>query len=148
MMTLRYTTSINASAKHVWHTMLDDATYRQWTKAFSPDSQYVGEWKEGTDINFSDPNLGGTKARLDVVKPYEKILMRHIALLGIDGSEECESAEAKKWIGSKEQYSFSETDGTTQLFIEIEMHEEYAEMCASLWPKALETLKAICEEKE
>lgn len=35
MKKLHFSTTINAPKEKVWHTMLDDSTYREWIKAFS-----------------------------------------------------------------------------------------------------------------
>lgn len=40
---LNYTVNINAPVQTVWATMLDDATYREWTGEF-----YEGSYFEGT----------------------------------------------------------------------------------------------------
>ena len=61
MKNLHYSIKIDASQDHVWRTMLGPATYSKWAKAFSADSQYEGEWKQGTHMKFMDPNFGGTK---------------------------------------------------------------------------------------
>ena len=78
--------------------MLEDAGYRKWGKAFSPDSHYEGEWKEGAYIKFVDWNIGGTKALLKEVRPYERIVCEHVSLINTDGSEDTAGAVAKSWI--------------------------------------------------
>lgn len=40
MQTLHLSTRIGAARETVWHTMLDDPTYREWTAAFNPGSHY------------------------------------------------------------------------------------------------------------
>lgn len=61
MQELNYSISINADKIHVWQTMLDEDKYKQWVKAFSENSQLIGEWKQGSQVKFIDPNIGGTK---------------------------------------------------------------------------------------
>ena len=53
--------------------MLDAEKYKAWVKAFSEDSEFIGEWKEGAEVKFFDPNKGGTIAHLDVFKPHDLI---------------------------------------------------------------------------
>lgn len=146
MQRLRYTVTIDASRERVWKTMLEPATYRQWTKAFSPDSQFRGEWIEGSHIVFFDPSLGGTKALLVEVRPCERVLARHVAIIGQDGAEDTESEMARKWFGVTEQYEFTEAGGVTELVVTVETHEDFAGMFSDGWSKALALLKALCEE--
>ena len=60
MKKLHCSIEINAPVKKVWDTMLEDATYRQWTGAFNPGSFYKGSWEKGSKILFlgPDPNTG------------------------------------------------------------------------------------------
>ncbi len=144
--TLHYSVTINASKEKVWNTMIDSKKYNQWAKAFSADSQFDGQWKQGAHINFIDPAMGGTKALLEEIKPHDRIHARHIAMINKDGSEDRESEVAKKWIGTTETYTFQENNGLTELFIETRTDEAYEKMFSNSWPKALELLKALCEE--
>jgi hypothetical protein len=145
MKKLIYSININAPKDKVWDTMLNLDTYKQWAKAFSPESQYRGEWKEGEHINFIDPNMGGTRALLEECKPHERIQARHVALVGKDGGLETESDMAKKWIGARETYSFDQEDGGTVLNVTVNTHEDFEGMFNDGWPKALDTLKILCE---
>ncbi|MBL1214782.1 MAG: SRPBCC domain-containing protein [Ignavibacteriae bacterium] len=145
MQTLHYSVKINASIQNVWNTMLEKDSYKKWASAFSAESQYEGEWKQGNYINFFDPNMGGTKAVLEIVDSPNKILAKHVAILSKDGVEDTESEIAKKWIGAEEKYTFSETDGVTELNIEIKTHEDFAQMFDEGWDKALVLLKDLCE---
>ena len=143
---LTYETVIQATPEVVWHTMLEDATYRQWVKAFSPDSYYDGVWEQGKEIKFLDPNMGGTKAILDVVQPHQRILARHVALVDVDGVESTTGEMADTWIGSTEEYILTEYDGMTKLVIVVYTHQDFVDMFNSGWPKALLILKALCEK--
>jgi hypothetical protein len=145
MKTLHYRTTISAGKQRVWQTMLDPVQYRKWAAAFSSDSQFEGEWREGSHMNFFDPAMGGTRALLEEVKPYDLIRARHIALLEKDGTEDTESETAKKWIGAVEIYSFKEENGVTELSIEMKTPEDFVEMFNEGWPKAFQVLKDLCE---
>ena len=147
MKTLNYSVKINASKEKVWNVLIGKETYKKWEKAFSPESQYDGEWKQDNHMNFFDPNMGGTKALLKIVDHPNKILAKHIAVLSKDGVEDKVSEVAKKWIGAEEEYTFYETDGVTELKIEIKTHEDFAQMFDEGWDKALKLLKDLCEKK-
>ncbi len=142
---LHYKTIINAPRQTVWNTMLDPESYKQWVKAFSPNSQYEGQWLQGSTIKFFDPNMGGTKALLEIVKPYEHIHAKHIAILNKDGTEDIESDIAQKWIGVTETYRLKDVDGGTELTIDILSHKDFVGMFDDGWPVALESLRGLCE---
>ena len=147
MKTLKYEIEINAPSKVVWERMLEPETYKEWAKGFSSESQYNGEWRQGTYINFFDPNMGGTRALLEKVVPCREIFARHVAILDKEQNEDNEGDFAKKWIGSTESYSFNETDGVTTLSIITETDEAFEKMFSDSWPKALELLKEVCERE-
>ncbi len=146
MVKQHFQTEIRAAKKKVWATMLNKDTYEKWTKAFSPNSTFAGDWSEGSTMRFWDSGLGGgTKALLERVKPFELVRLRHVAMIATDGSEDVESPEARRWVGALEQYRFSESKGVTRLFVNIEAHEHYSAMFADGWDKALKLLKELCE---
>jgi hypothetical protein len=145
MIKLNYSIAINAKKKHIWETMLALETYQDWVKAFSADSKFIGKWKQGETILFFDPNLGGSRAVLEIFKPYDKILAKHISMVDKEGKENNGDEMAKKWLGSTESYSFIETGNTTKLEIEMTVDETFTEMFDTSWPKALETIKSLCE---
>lgn len=144
--TLNYSVRINAPKEKVWNTMLEPVAYKKWASAFSADSQFEGEWKQGTHMRFIDPNLGGTKAFLEEVKPFDRIHAKHVAIIAKDGSEDTQSAIAKTWIGITESYTLRENRGITELLIEINTHEDYEKMFDDGWPKAMGLLKTLCED--
>ncbi|WCI08665.1 hypothetical protein PJ267_00225 [Arthrobacter sp. OVS8] len=52
---LRYSVTINAPVQDVWTTMLNDATYREWTSVFNSESSYEGDWNQGVRSVSSGP---------------------------------------------------------------------------------------------
>ena len=149
MQKLHYSILINTPKEKVWHAMLDDKTYREWTTAFSRDSYYKGDWNEGSKILFigPDPETGkdsGMVSRIAENKMYEYISIVHLGIIK-DGVEDTTSEEAKKWTPSYENYTFRDKDGMTELLVEMESDEEYVEMFDKMWPEALIKLKEIAE---
>ena len=150
MKKLNYEIKIDAPRENVWNTMMDKDVYNDWAKAFSPDSTYEGEWKEGGEMIFYDPNnLGGTKVIFDEFRPTEKTIARHIAMVGPDMKEVEEYNDTmKKWIGTIEEYTFVDNgDDTTTLSVEMNTDEAFQQMFDDSWPKALELLKGVCESR-
>ncbi|MBE7170642.1 MAG: SRPBCC domain-containing protein [Williamsia sp.] len=147
MKQLTYTTTIHATPEQVWSTMLDPVTYQEWTGVSWPDSYFEGNWKQGENIRFISPDGSGTLVAITALRPYEHIAARHIAILEKGGVEDKTSEAAKGWIGTGENYTFTAHDGFTELTIELEINPEWEKMFSEGWPRALEALKKITEEK-
>jgi len=143
---------IKAPAEKVWKIMLGDKTFREWTNAFNPaGSYYKGDWSKGSKMLFLGPDPetgleGGMVSRVVENRPNEFISVEHLGII-IDGSEDTESEEAKKWTPAFESYSLKEKDGTTEVFIEVDVADEYVKMFDEAWPKALKKLKEIAERQ-
>ena len=148
MQKLNFSIIINASKEKVWNTMLEDKTYRIWTEAFSKGSHFIGDWSKGSKILFLGPNengeMGGMVSRIKENKKYEFISIEHIGMVQ-DGKEDTTSEAIKVWAGSLENYTFKDKNGATEILVEMDSNEEYAEMFTGMWPKALQKLKEISE---
>ena len=145
MKKLGYSIEIDAARSHVWKTMFEPGKYEQWVKAFSENSRFEGQWEAGATVRFVDPQLGGSKAILEIFEPHRCILAKHVAMITEEGNEETDSESAKQWIGTTEKYSFSESESKTILAIEMNTHPSFVEMFDACWPKALEKIKLLSE---
>lgn len=132
--------------------MLDDKTYRDWTSAFNPGSYYKGDWSKGSKILFLGPNPedptgkeGGMVSEIAENKQYEFVSIKHLGIIQ-EGVEDTTSDEAQKWSPAFENYTFKDKDGGTELFVDLDTHEEFAEMFSNMWPPALQKLKQISEQ--
>lgn len=146
---LRRNIFINAPREHVWDVMLADDTYREWTNAFHPGSYYKGDWSEGSKILFLGPNPdgageGGMVSRIRENRRHEFISVEHLGIVQ-DGVEDTESAAAKAWAPAYENYTFADSDGGTELTIEMDIQAEQKENFDKLWTDALSRLKTIAE---
>lgn len=140
---------INAPKEKVWKTMLGDSTYREWTTPFNEGSYYKGDWSEGSKIFFLGPNPetgkeGGMVSRIAKNKLYQFISIEHLGIIN-DGIEDTTSEEVKKWTPAFENYTFKEKNGTTEVIVEMDIHDEYMEMFEGMWSKALQKLKELAE---
>lgn len=147
---LHFNIDINAPKEKVWHTMLDDVTYRLWTTSFNEGSYYKGDWSKGSKILFLGPNPetgkeGGMVSRIAENKLYEFISIEHLGMIN-DGVEDTMSEEAKKWTPAFENYTFKEVNGKTSVFVDMDINEEYKEMFEEMWPNALQKLKELAEK--
>lgn len=151
---LQFSTRINAPIQTVWSTMLDDATYREWTSEFQEGSYYEGDWNQGSEIRFLGPDdngsTGGMLATVEESRPHEFVSLRYLGQI-VDGVNDTTSDEARSIAGSHENYTLRQADGITELDVEIELNagsdDEFVQMFNDMWPKALEKLKDICERE-
>jgi uncharacterized protein YndB with AHSA1/START domain len=147
MNTLQFSIFINAPKEKVWNTMLDDATYRQWTKPFNETSYYKGDWSEGSKILFlgTDKNgekEGGMYSRIAKNIPFEYVSIQHLGMV--------ENGVETPWQGEGdgfENYTLVEKDGGTEVMIEmVNIPDDFCPSMNEMWPKALEVLKVLAEK--
>lgn len=148
MKTKEFKILINTPKEKVWHTLWDDATYREWTSAFTEGSWVrTDDWKKGSKVQFLDPNNDGMVSIVAENKPNEFMSFKHIGEVK-KGVEDLETAKEKGWAGAMENYTLTTTAGGTELLIEIDLDENEKEMMdyfVAAWPKALNKLKEVAE---
>ncbi len=149
MKKLHFKTIINTPADKVFTTLTNLETYKQWTAVFDPSCSYEGSWDKGSKIIFTafdkDGKRGGMVSEIADNVTNRFISIRHLGIL--DGYKEIvEGPEVEKFAGALENYLFEENNGITTLSIELDTVEEYVPYFTETFPKALEKLKAICEE--
>lgn len=148
MKKLEYKTEIAASRDKVWKTMLDKETYLEWTSVSWPGSTYIGKWEKGTKIRFVDEkDQAGTVAEIVELRKPEYMKAIHVAAATPNGGEDTTSPEAVGWIGTTEEYTFTEKNGKTEVTATIHTKPDWESMFNEGWPKALKKLKEICERK-
>ncbi len=148
METIQFSIVINANKQKVWSTMLNDKSYREWTKEFHAGSYYEGSWNKGSEIRFIGPDndgkLQGIFSRIKENVEYQFISIEHLGLIS-NGIVDTTSEEVKKWAPSFENYTFTEKGDKTELKVEIQIDAEYKSMFEEMWPRALKALKSLCE---
>ncbi|MFF1251765.1 SRPBCC domain-containing protein [Pseudarthrobacter sp. NPDC058329] len=149
MQTQHFSITINAPKEKVWHAMLDDQTYREWTTAFSEGSYFEGAWEEGSKMLFLGPDpetgvTGGMVSRIARCRPFEFVSIEHLGIMN-DGVEDTTSDEARKWAPAYENYTFTEKDGMTELVVDSDTDEEQAAEFEKMWQVGLQRLKEIAE---
>jgi len=141
---LHFSISINAPKEKVWHTMLDNETYVQWTSAFAEGSYFKGSWEQGRKILFLGPEGSGMVAKIVESRPYDFVSIEHTGFVS-NGVEDTESPAAKAFAGAHENYTFLEKDGKTEVLVDMDTGEEYKAMFEEMWPEALLKLKSLAE---
>jgi uncharacterized protein YndB with AHSA1/START domain len=148
---LTYTTIINAPREKVWHTMLDEATYQEWTKPFNEGSRYEGKWETGSEMRFigvdeSGKEMGGMYSKIKEARPFEFVSIEHLGMITETGEVDTTSESVKKWTPAFENYIFNDAEGGTEVHVEIDVADEWKEMFNDMWPKALAKLKELAEK--
>lgn len=147
---LHFKVLIDAPVNEVYARMLSEEDYPKWTAIFNPGSHFKGSWEKGSKIVFlgSDEKgeMGGMLSRIKENIPYRFVSIEHLGLVQ-NGQEITSGAEVEAWAGALENYTFKEADGKTEVLVETDSNEEYAAYFSETWPKALNKLKAICEQK-
>lgn len=149
MKTLRFTATIDAPRQTVCDTMLQDATYRVWTSVFNPQgSWFEGDWNEGSTIRFVGPGqngqIGGMVSRIRENRPGEYVSIEHVGIVQ-NGKEDTTSDAVKQWAPAFENYTFVDTDGGTEVVVDIDIDQGHAKMFEDMWPRALRKLKELAE---
>ncbi len=147
MKTLNFKIDINAPREKVWEILWGETTYPQWTSAFSEGSRAETDWKKGSKVLFLDGSNRGMVSKIYENVPNEYMSFQHLGMY-MDGVEDFESEEVKKWAPSYENYTLNDLDGKTELVIDMEMpdgQQEMIDMFTEIWPKALNNLKQIVE---
>ena len=143
---INFNTSINAPKEKVWKVLWEDSSYRQWTNAFSEGSYAVTDnWKEGTEVKFLGPSGEGMISRVAENRPNEYMSFEHLGMI-MNGTEDRNSEKAQEFAGAKENYTLTESDGVTELAIDMDISEEYKDMFMGMWPKALDKVKELAEK--
>lgn len=149
MKKIHFSIDINAPKEKVWNTMLGEDSYRQWTDVFMEGSHFEGDWNKGSKIRFlaSDENgkMQGMVSRIKENRKHEFLSIEHLGLIQ-DGKEDTSSDEVKKWAGALENYTFKQDNGQTEVLVDVDTDEEYAEMFEGIWPGALQKLKILAEK--
>ena len=141
---------IEASPKKVYNRMLEKNTYQEWTSVFHPTSHYEGSWEKGAKILFLACDEKGVAAgmfsRIRENIPLHFVSIEHLGLYQ-DGQEITEGVEVANWAGALENYTFTASDGHTILSVDVDINKEFKDHFNEAWPKALQKLKEICEDK-
>jgi uncharacterized protein YndB with AHSA1/START domain len=146
---MHFEVTVGTTADKVYHTMLDDNTYSEWTSVFDPTSHFKGSWEKGSKILFlssdNDGALRGMVSRIKENVPIRFLSIEHVGIVE-KGKETLSGKKVTEWAGALENYTFTEKNGTTLLEIDVDVNEKYRSYFEVTWPKALDKLKEICEK--
>src|SRR6185295_10966931 len=112
----------------------------KWTSVFSEGSHAVTDWKEGSEVQFLSKDGGGMFSLIDKKVPNEFMSFKHLGVVK-DHQKQPEDAETKQWAGAMENYTLKETDGVTELSVDMDITEDFEKYFKETFPKALEIVK-------
>ncbi len=139
MKKIKSSTKINAPKEKVWATLWNDSTYRQWTSVFAAGSYAESDWKEGSKIKFIDGKGDGMFSIIEKKIPNQQMSFKHLGEIknGVETTGE--------WSGAMENYFLDESNGVTELNMEMDMNEEFEKYFSETFPKAIELIKQLSE---
>ncbi len=146
MQKLNFTIDINAPKEKVWDILWNDATYPNWTSAFCEGSYAVSDWKEGSRVHFLAPDGQGMYSNIAKLVENEFISFNHLGILK-DKIEQPPTEETKQWSESFEDYTLTESDGITNLSVNVDSLDQYVEFFTEKFPMALQNVKNLSETK-
>jgi uncharacterized protein YndB with AHSA1/START domain len=141
---LKFNVTIDAAPEKVWKILWGKDTYPKWTSAFAEGSDVETDWKQGSKVLFVDGKGNGMVSRIAESRTNEYMSFEHLGELK-DGVEDTTSEKVKVWAGSYENYTLKKVNGKTELVIDMDINDEFKEMFAKMWPKALENVKKLSE---
>lgn len=142
---MNFSISISAPKEKVWKVLWEDASYRNWTSAFMEGSYAeTDNWKEGSKVLFLDGKGNGMVSMVEANKPNEYMSFKHIGIVK-DGVEDVSSEQVRGWAGALENYTLRQTNGKTELSVDMDISEEYKKYFTETWPKALDKVKELAE---
>ena len=143
---LQWSIDIAAPTSRVYEMLVGPESYMQWTSAFGDGLYFEGSWQKGQRIRFLTPEGHGVVSEIAENKPNELLSVRHIGYIADGGVEDTSSEAIRSWAPAYENFTFVATPQGTKLIVDQDMTEEFASM-PEAWPKALATLKALCENR-
>lgn len=137
---------IQASREKIWDVLLNDSYTRIWYAEFSEGTRAETDWKEGSQVTFTDNSKDGMLGKIVTHRPNELLSIEFQGMIA-NGQEDYESEGAKAVKDTRETYRLSEKEGSIELAIESDMGEEYFESMSAAWDKALLKIKDLAEAK-
>jgi hypothetical protein len=144
---------IDAPKERVWEILWGPTNYPAWTSEFmegsrvesinSPESQV---WKQGNKVRFLGPDNEGMVSMVAENKPNERMSFKHLGVV-MKGVEDLDSPQSREWAGSMENYTLKPVGDKTELIVDMDITPEFLEYFQKTWPKALEKIKELSEQK-
>ena len=139
-----FSITIDAPPEKVWEQLWGKESYPVWTAPFASGSNVETDWKKGSKAVFIDDKNQGMVSRIAENIPNEYMSIEHLGYI-INGVEDMDSPEVKKWSGSEENYTLKAVDGQTALSVDLDLPDDFENHFDELFPRALNELKKLSE---
>ncbi|TRZ42307.1 SRPBCC domain-containing protein [Robertkochia solimangrovi] len=140
-----YSITIQASKDKVWEVLWGEGTYPKWTSAFAEGSDVTTDWQKGSRVIFHDAKGDGMVSEIEDIIPGSLMVFRHLGMI-MDGVEDLDSENVKKWAGAIERYDLTENNGNTLVEVSMDIDEANLEYFDKTWPRALGSVKHMAED--
>ena len=141
---MQFSIKMDASREKVWQTLWEDKTFRDWGNIIDEGQYMVGELAEGNEVQFISSEGLGVTSFVKKLIPHEYVSFKQVADTMDSGKRERE----KEWTGGKESFELAETNGITNLTVNIDIPPGLEEIFQDRFPKALERVKILAEKKK
>ena len=142
MREMRFQIEIHTTREKVWNTLWQDETFRQWAGIIDPGTYMVGDFKEGSEVQYISGNGYGVTSLVEKLTANKFLLLRHQADTQDNGRHERE----KEWTGGNESYLLTDKVGATTLIATFDVPPELEDYFKVNYPKALEQVKLLAEK--
>jgi uncharacterized protein YndB with AHSA1/START domain len=144
-MRLELERSFSTTPEVLWEMIVDPDHYRFWTSAFSPGSQFIGDWSAGSGIRFVMEDESGVESGMisEVVASEwpNHISIKHLGLV-MNGVEDYESEEVKLWTPAFENYTLvSNESGQCAFKMVQDIPDAYETEFRDNWNKAFDLIE-------
>jgi uncharacterized protein YndB with AHSA1/START domain len=143
---LQWSVDIAAPASTVYQMLIGSKSYTKWTSAFGEGLYFEGSGQTGERIRFLTPEGHGVTSEIAENRPNEFLSIRHLGYVADDGVEDTSSEAIRAWAPADENFTFTATPQGTRHTVNQDMTEDFEGM-EETWPKALATLKVLCESR-
>jgi uncharacterized protein YndB with AHSA1/START domain len=145
---LHFSININAPKHVVWKRLWNKESFKIWSKPLFEGSHYEGEIKLNGRIHFLTPTGYGLFSDIQVLKPEELIIFKHIGKV-VQSKEQELDEKTKRWTGCFELYRLMEiSKDMTELEVEIDVTNSRFEYMRKHFTTCLDNLKELCEAKQ
>ena len=141
---LQWSVDIAAPASKVYQMLVGPESFTKWMSAFGDGLYFEGSWLKGQRIRFLTPSGHGVISEIAENRSNEFISIRHLGYIADNGVEDTSSEAIRAWAPAYENFTFTATAHRTKLTVDQDITEEFESM-PEAWPRALEKLKALCE---
>lgn len=137
---------IDATKETVWQVLWDDRSYPEWTAVFSEGSRAETDWQQGSKVLFVNSEGDGMVAMIAEHRPNEFMSIRHLGEVR-NRIEDLNNPKNKEWAGALENYTLNSNGGHTELIVDMDITAEYLDYFSDTWPKALQKVKQMAEQR-